>query len=258
LGGALQKIGLEIRKRAQRVLDPRTRFANAFAAMNRAHPFRPFHVIGIFCGLLALPNFSAAALTWEAQQIDLTAKVSDKVATAVFHFTNAGQTPITITSVKPDCGCTTAELEKKTYAPGERGEIKTVFEFQSRVGQQGHLIQVTTDEAPTAPIALVLHVNILEPMTCSPRLLLWSIGGENSEKTATISANPGNRITSVEIKSTVPDEATTRIETVEAGKKYQVVAQPKSVAKAGQVNISCLVSFADGTTNTVSIFTMVR
>ena len=49
---------------------------------------------------------------------------------------NEGQTAVTNESLKPSCGCTTAELEKKTYAPGEKGEVRARFDIGQRVGVQ--------------------------------------------------------------------------------------------------------------------------
>ena len=40
-----------------------------------------------------------------------------------FRFTNTGQTPLLLRDVRPSCGCTGAEWEKRPVAPGETGEI---------------------------------------------------------------------------------------------------------------------------------------
>ena len=44
-----------------------------------------------------------------------------------FRFTNTGQTPLLLRDVRPSCGCTGAEWEKRPVAPGETGEIKITF-----------------------------------------------------------------------------------------------------------------------------------
>lgn len=43
-------------------------------------------------------------------------------------FTNTGNAPLVIEDIKPTCGCTAVELQKKTYAPGESGSISVVFD----------------------------------------------------------------------------------------------------------------------------------
>ena len=48
-----------------------------------------------------------------------------------FRFTNTGQTPLLLRDVRPSCGCTGAEWEKRPVAPGETGEIKITFDPNS-------------------------------------------------------------------------------------------------------------------------------
>jgi hypothetical protein len=40
-----------------------------------------------------------------------------------FTFVNAGAQPLTVTDLRASCGCTTPSLPKRTYQPGERGEL---------------------------------------------------------------------------------------------------------------------------------------
>lgn len=213
---------------------------------------------GLALVFVLLPNLCVGALIWETQRIGLTAKASDKTAVGLFPFVNGGSTPVTLTSVKSDCGCTVAELAKQTYAPGERGEIKTVFTFEGRVGHHTRNIQVMTDDPSSPLVHLILEVNISELITYSPRLLLWRVGDEKKDKATVILAGGANRIANIEIKSITPDEVTARVETVEAGKKYQLVVQPFSTAKSAQTTIACLVTFADGATQTISVYALVR
>ena len=92
-------------------------------------------VNSIFLGwCLCCPSFGK--LSWEDQRFETEAGVSDKQAISGFQFSNNGDYPITITSVKTSCGCTTAGLDKKTYQPGENGTITATFEFGQRIGLQ--------------------------------------------------------------------------------------------------------------------------
>lgn len=204
------------------------------------------------------PAFCLGALRWDTQKIEITAKSGDKEAVGTFAFVNSGNAPITITSVQPSCGCTTAELAKRTYAPGETGEIKAVFTFGDRVGVQQKIINVTTDEAAGKPLPLMLQVTIPELFTFTPRLLMWRIGDEPGEKSAIISVTETHRITALEIKAIVPAEVSARIEPIEAGTKYQLLVRPNSPAKAVTVTINCVATFADGATHPFSFFALVR
>ena len=45
----------------------------------------------------------------------------------VFRFKNAGDKPLIISDVTAGCGCTATDKPTKPFAPGEKGEIKAVF-----------------------------------------------------------------------------------------------------------------------------------
>ncbi len=101
-----------------------------------------------------------AGLTWEQQHIKRVATAADEQAVAAFAFTNTGEDPVTIASVTTSCGCTTASLEKQTYAPGETGRIEATFTFGDRVGKQVKRITVKTDDPQQPQQVLLLEVDI--------------------------------------------------------------------------------------------------
>src|SRR5512136_2423510 len=84
---------------------------------------------------LALTVASAAAsLRWERDVQVVEAQPEAKKLTASFPFENAGPAPVTIKSIKTNCGCTAASTAKKTWQPGERGEVTVTFVIGSRHG----------------------------------------------------------------------------------------------------------------------------
>ena len=106
------------------------------------------NVVAFLLLVLATPVFGQ--LKWENPEQTVIAKPQDKVLVTKFRFTNVGTSPVKITDLRPSCGCTTAVLEKKEYAPGESGEIEAKFKFNGRVGHQEKWIVVTTDWVPPA------------------------------------------------------------------------------------------------------------
>lgn len=62
-----------------------------------------------------------------------------------FKFTNTGNTPVTITKVKPSCGCTTPDYPKKPVLPGETATIKAEYNAAA-AGAFNKSIDVTTDK----------------------------------------------------------------------------------------------------------------
>jgi hypothetical protein len=53
---------------------------------------------------------------------------------ASFPFTNTGTGTLVISDIKAACGCTVPTLAKRQYQPGERGEIKIVFDPKAKQG----------------------------------------------------------------------------------------------------------------------------
>lgn len=140
-----------------------------------------------------------AELTWPERTITAQPAAGAEEVVAVFPFTNTGGQPVTITEVKTDCGCTTATLAKTIYAPGEAGEIRTVFAIGNRIGHEVKAIHVTTSDAPGKPVELKLDVTIPPLLTLSPRMIWWVRNGEDVPQTISLSLAPGSeaRIVSV-------------------------------------------------------------
>ena len=61
-----------------------------------------------------------------------------------FEFTNTGNQPITITNVRPSCGCTTSGWTKEEVAPGSTGFVSAVYNPTNRPGPFTKSLTVTT------------------------------------------------------------------------------------------------------------------
>jgi hypothetical protein len=59
----------------------------------------------------------------DTPSIDAGEVKAGPVLTRRFAFVNAGAEPLTVTDLKAGCGCATPTLAKRTYQPGERGEL---------------------------------------------------------------------------------------------------------------------------------------
>lgn len=74
-----------------------------------------------------------------------------------FEFTNTGVEPLTITNVRPSCGCTQANKPEGAVAPGETASIAVSYDTK-RVGNFTKTITVTTDK--TEPIVLTINGSV--------------------------------------------------------------------------------------------------
>jgi hypothetical protein len=74
-----------------------------------------------------------------------------------FALRNVGDAPLTITSVRPSCGCTVAELASNTIQPNEQSELKLSLSLADREGPQHKtvLIQSNDPRQPALQLAMV-------------------------------------------------------------------------------------------------------
>lgn len=74
-----------------------------------------------------------------------TIKAKDGPVTAVFDFTNTGDTPLVIVSVtNGGCGCTKPSFPAEPIAPGKKGEVKITFDPKGRSGEFDRSVRVKT------------------------------------------------------------------------------------------------------------------
>ncbi|MCO4820220.1 MAG: DUF1573 domain-containing protein [Bacteroidetes bacterium] len=55
-------------------------------------------------------------------------------ATVTFSFTNTGNEPLVLNSVRASCGCTTPKWTREPVAPGATGEITAIYNSKGRPG----------------------------------------------------------------------------------------------------------------------------
>lgn len=186
--------------------------------------------------LLAFATPVFGQLKWENPEQTFTAKPLDKVMVAKFRFTNIGTTSLKITDIRPSCGCTTAWLEKKEYAPGESGEIEAKFKFDGRLGHQQKWIVVTTDWVPPQPTILRMTVNIPETITIQPALVMWRVGDQLKPKTVRIAVP--NEIPA-KVVSVQADNALIKLELreIRPGKELEVQVTPTTTSQPGSATL---------------------
>lgn len=81
--------------------------------------------------------------TYDFGQVKAGEKVSH-----IFKFTNTGKMPLLITSARSTCGCTVPEWPKEAIAPGEKGELKVVFNSEGKSGRQSKPVTILANTYP--------------------------------------------------------------------------------------------------------------
>lgn len=60
----------------------------------------------------------------------------------LFSFKNTGNLPLVISNIITTCGCTAPTWPKDPVQPGEKGEIKVVFNSTGKIGKQNKVITI--------------------------------------------------------------------------------------------------------------------
>lgn len=174
--------------------------------------------------LLSMVATARADLTWAEKTISLKASADHDTVEAHYHFTNPGPGPVEIQQIESSCGCTTAELDKRTYAPGESGEILAKFTVGARLGIQTKTIAVKT-RGVEQPVTLTLIVDIPEILRIRPTVVFWVQGEASKPKTMTIEVQPD---TPVEKMTVLCSNAvmTPVLKEVTKGLRYELTVTP--------------------------------
>ena len=119
--------------------------------------------------LLLFVTFSAQGQTTSnAAEINFDEKVFDygtitKGADGnhTFTFTNTGNSPLIIASVKSSCGCTVPKKPEAPIAPGASGSIQVRYDTQ-RLGVFRKTITVTSNAGTNSVVALKIKGTVVE------------------------------------------------------------------------------------------------
>lgn len=113
--------------------------------------------------LFLLPALALAkpALKFKNTTFDFGEVSSGKTIDIAFEFENAGDQLLVIRNIVPACGCTTAELPKKDYKPGERGVIQGKFNTSGYRGKIIKTITVTSNDNAAPEVRLAVSGTVV-------------------------------------------------------------------------------------------------
>ncbi len=110
-------------------------------------------------GSAALAAEPPPSLAWDAMEKTVEAKAGDMAADFVFTVTNKSDRPITITSVRPSCGCTVVDVPANPWvlAPGASGKLAATVDF---TGKDGVLVKSLFVESGAGEQTLLMHIKL--------------------------------------------------------------------------------------------------
>jgi hypothetical protein len=118
---------------------------------------------GLIVTLLLLPAILLAkpVIKFKSTSVDFGEANAGKIMDVFFEFENAGSDILYIKNIIPSCGCTTADLKKKEYNPGEKGTIGAKFNTSGYNGRIVKTITVLTNDPESPEVRLSLSGTVI-------------------------------------------------------------------------------------------------
>ncbi len=116
---------------------------------------RLFLMLWLAAGVWSL--FAQPEIKFVRERLNFGEIESDREIDLVFEFKNAGNKVLVIKNVVPDCGCTTHQLEKIEYKPGETGKITVKFDSTGYNGKVIKGITVFTNDEKNKSVNLYIE-----------------------------------------------------------------------------------------------------
>ena len=88
----------------------------------------------------------APVISFDKTHYDFGRITPDRKVAAKYRVTNTGNAYLSITQVRPSCGCTSTVLGKRSLAPGESTEVEANFDPHGFRGKVHKSIQVVSDD----------------------------------------------------------------------------------------------------------------
>ncbi len=114
--------------------------------------------------------------------VDLGTVVEDTIAQGTIKFINAGDSTLIIGRIQTSCGCTVAELEKREYAPGDKGEITMQFNTKGYSGMARKSVMINIDKGSPARVRVELQTNVKPLLEVDPSFVNFQEASLNDKE----------------------------------------------------------------------------
>lgn len=179
--------------------------------------------------LAVLPAW--AGLNWEQTAVTINAEPRQQKVEAVYKFANNGQTAVTISDIKTSCGCTTTQLAKRLYAPGETGSIRATMTLDEYGGTRTKKIYVLTDDAQNPSYTLEISGVKPEYLKFPERHLHWTTRTEAETKVLAFSTGTERPVHIARVECDNPAAFDVKLQRDQDGRAYRLQVTPKSTEK---------------------------
>ncbi len=101
-----------------------------------------------------------ASIRFEAEVHDLGTLRAGEERETTFRFENAGLDSLRIRRVVGSCACTASLFTPTAYGPGERGEIRVIYDSRGKHGPQVESVTVLSNDPEQPMVQLKIHAEV--------------------------------------------------------------------------------------------------
>lgn len=201
---------------------------------------RLFFALGILGGIGFTSLFGQIqGVSFDTTTVTRESSLGQQQVVATFPFEVIGKKAVRILNTRSSCGCTTAELEKNLYRPGETGKIEARFVLGNRQGLQRNVIHVITDRGTEK---LFFEVKIPKLWELSSRVFIWKNRDDSAKVEADLQFHPerSHEILGFEIEDNMLQA---KWEVISPGQHFRFtftptgVALPENAVIVGQIRV---------------------
>ncbi len=134
------------------------------------------------------PGENAPQLVFETTSHDFGTVLDTDHPEFEFKFTNKGNGTLVLQQPTASCGCTTPQLTKMEYAPGESGVIKVGYKGAGKRGPQAQNVTVKSNDPLAQNLRLDIKVEVEPIVSVEPTIVNFDeiMQGQTAKQTVTI------------------------------------------------------------------------
>jgi hypothetical protein len=145
----------------------------------------------------------APAISFDKTHHDFGRITPDRKVAAKYHVTNTGNAYLSITQVRPSCGCTYTMLGKWSLAPGESTDIEAQFDPKGMRGGVRKSIEVVCNDPKTPAVSLTLEAEVVQEIMPSVESVYFHLAPKSGTTRSTVkyTSSNGEPVQIVDVKA---------------------------------------------------------
>lgn len=183
------------------------------------------------------PAIQGPRIFCEEPNFDFGAVDNQNTIEHTFVFKNIGDTTLEISSVRPACGCTVADMSEKVIPPGGESHLTARLSLQGRTGPQSKAITINSNDPENPQFRVNMSGTIQQALQVSPdRLIFGQMGpGQEAELFVELIGTSTESFTVQKIETT-DERLFATAEVIEEGKRHRISAKIKTTDQSGPIN----------------------